>query len=286
MTTLAVGLVLLSALLHAIWNYVAKKAHNDTAFVWLLSTMEVLLFFPIVLVVVLLEQHTVGWLGVLFMAVAGCLHVAYFLLLGKGYQVGDLSIVYPLARGIGPLIATVAAIAVFDERPTLLAMFGSVLICGGVFWLTGDPRRLRSSDALPGVAFATLTGIAIAGYTLWDSYAVGQLLLPVILYQWGLAVFRALLLVPMAFRNRAHVQESWSRDKWKAAFIGFVSPVSYALMLAAFVISPVSYAAPLRTVSTLMGVALGTRLLKEGNTFGRLSAAAVMVLGVIALSFG
>jgi drug/metabolite transporter (DMT)-like permease len=286
MTSIAVGLVLLSALLHATWNFVAKKAHNNTAFVWLLSTMEVLLFFPIVLVVVLIEQYTIGWLGVLFMAVAGCLHIAYFVLLGRGYQVGDLSIVYPLARGIGPLIATVAAIALFDERPTPLALAGSVLICGGVFWLTGDPRRLRSNEALPAVAFATLCGIAIAGYTLWDSYAVGQLLLPVILYQWGLAVFRVLLLVPVALRQRVHIQEAWTRDKWKAAFIGFVSPVSYALMLAAFVISPVSYVAPMRTVSTLMGVAMGTRLLNEGNTLGRLSAAAVMVLGVIALSLG
>jgi multidrug transporter EmrE-like cation transporter len=69
------------------------------------------------------------------------LHTGYFLLLQRGYRTGDLSLVYPLARGTGPVLATAAAVAFFEERPSLLALSGLVLVAAGVFLLAGGGVR-------------------------------------------------------------------------------------------------------------------------------------------------
>lgn len=286
MPLFAIGLVLLSAVFHALWNFVSKQAIGGPIFVWIFGVLEVIFYFPVMLIAVMLAPPVIGAIEIIFIVGSGVLHMAYFVLLSKGYQVGELSVVYPLARAIGPLISTIFAILLFGERPTLLAFIGAMLICGGVFWLTGDPRKLRERDALPGVRFATLTGLAIAGYTLWDSYAVSQLLIAPLVFQWGLGGTRVLLLTPYALRHWNRVEEAWRIDKNKAAFVAVFSSLAYILILAAFAISPVSYVAPMRVISTLIGVAMGAGFLKEGDAARRLSAAAVMVLGVIALSFG
>ena len=287
MTTLAIALVLASAFFHATWNLAAKRAtHNGTAFIWLFGIFEVVVYLPLLLWTLIQTQPRFGWLELFFIVGSSALHFIYFTLLSKGYRVGDLSLVYPLARSIGPLIATIAAIILFHERPTLLALSGTALICGGVFWLTGDPRKLRERNALPGVAMATLTGLSIAAYTLWDSYAVSVIEIPPIIYQWGISASRMVLVTPFALRDWSAVRQAWKHDKGKATVVGTLSSLSYLLMLIAFTLSPVSYVAPLRVVSTLMGVLLGTRFLNEGQSLRRIGAAATMVLGVIALSIG
>jgi drug/metabolite transporter (DMT)-like permease len=139
---------------------------------------------------------------------------------------------------------------------------------------------------LPGIAIAGLTGIAIASYTLWDSYAVSHLLIPPLLFQWGLGACRALLLTPYAVRHWEGVRNAWQQDKWKVVFVAIFSALAYILVLIALATSPVSYVAPMRVISTLVGVLMGARFLGEGESLRRLSAAAAMVLGVIALSAG
>lgn len=282
----AIGLVLLSAVFHALWNYVAKRAQGGPLFVWMFCLIEIILYLPLVILVLVNERPTLTLLQLAFIMGSAVLHLTYYVLLTKGYQVGDLSVVYPLARAIGPLIATVVAIVLLGERPTPLAFVGGLLICGGVFWLTGDPRKLHTRDALPGVRFAIYTGIAIAGYTLWDAYAMSFLLIAPLLFEWSSAAFRMLYLTPYALRHWPQVQTMWQRDKGKAAFVAIFSPLAYILVLVALTISPVSYVAPLRVISTLIGVGIGVGLLREGHGLRRLSAAAVMVAGTIALSLG
>ena len=286
MTPIAIGLVLLSAVFHALWNVVAKQARGGPVFVWLFGVMEIVIYLPFVVYLIAAEQPTIDFVGLFFMVGSAALHLAYFVLLSKGYQVGDLSIVYPLARAIGPLIATVAAIFLLAERPTMLALTGGLLVSFGVFGLTGDPRKLRARGALPGIRFAGLTGVAIAAYTVWDSYAVKQLLIAPLIFQWHLGAFRALFLTPHALKHWDEVQEAWQRDRWRAAFVAVFSSLAYILILIALTVSPVSYVAPMRVVSTLIGVIIGVGLLKEGDSTRRVMAAVVMVVGVFALSVG
>lgn len=286
MTALAIVLVLSSALFHALWNYVAKKADGGAPFVWLFGTTEVVLYFPVLLYILFIEHADLSLTGIAFILGSGILHLLYFLLLSKGYQVGDLSVVYPLARGIGPLLAVGGAILLFEERPSALVLSGGVMICGGVFWLTGDPRRLRERDAVAGVAYAGLTGLAIATYTLWDAYAVADLGLAPLVFQWGLSTTRSVMLTPYAVMHRDEVKNAWQQDKRKIIFVAIFSSLSYVLILVALAFSPVSSVAPMRVISTLVGVLMGSQLLGEGDTRRRLSAAVVMVVGVVALSVG
>ena len=286
MTSLAVLLVLCSAVFHALWNFVAKKADGGAPFVWLFGTTEMILYFPIVIYIIVVQRPEISLIGILFIIGSGLLHLLYFLLLSKGYQVGDLSIVYPLARGVGPLFSVGGAILLFGERPSSVVLAGSVLICGGVFWLTGDPRRLGEREALSGVLYACLTGLAIAAYTLWDAFSVAELGLPPLLFQWGLSTTRSMLLMPYAARNKPIIRQTWHKDKKKVIFVAIFSSLSYVLILAALAFSPVSSVAPMRVISTLVGVLMGSQLLGEGDTQRRLSSAAVMVIGVVALSVG
>jgi drug/metabolite transporter (DMT)-like permease len=285
MTGLAITLVIVSAVLHAAWNGMAKG--GSVGFTWLYFACEVLFVVPLALITTLLNPPDLDLgLALFFMAGTAVIHAGYFLLLMQGYRFGDLSVVYPISRATGPLVVVVFAVLLFGERPTPLALFGTLLICGGVLWLTGDPRQMMASGELPALAFSLLTGLSIAAFTLWDSYAVSQVDIPPALYQSGNAVGRALLLLPVAWHFRDEVGVAWGTHRRSALVVGFLITASYTIMLAAYAISPVSYAAPLRTISVLFGVLIGTRLLREGHTRQRLAAAGAMVAGVLALGLG
>ena len=286
MSALAIALVLLSALFHALWNYVAKHAKGGAVFIWLMTLIESVILLPFIIYLVVVDGVQIDGLTLIFLMGSAVLHIAYFLLLLQGYKVGDLSLVYPLARAIGPLIATAFAIVLFQERPTIVALIGGLCICGGAFWLVGDPRKLRERNALAGVRFALYTGLAIASYTLWDSYAVRDLLIAPILLEWGAAFFRMIFLTPTALRNRETLTITWRDDKWRALFVAVFASLAYVLILIALTDSPVSYVAPMRVISTLVGVVMGAQLLQEGQLVRRLSAASVMVIGVIAIGVG
>ena len=106
---------------------------------------------------------------ILLMAIAsGCMHAAYFVFLQRGYATGDLSLVYPLARGTGPIFATAGAIALLGERPGPVALAGTAAIAVGVVLLLATRGLARG----PALVYALLTGLLIGIYTVWDGHAV------------------------------------------------------------------------------------------------------------------
>ncbi|CAN5576422.1 EamA family transporter [soil metagenome] len=288
MTLFALGLILAAAVVHASWNLLAKRVGGGAGFVWLIAALASALYAPPVLVLVVVQRPALGPLELLFIAGTALLHLAYFVSLQRGYRFGDLSLVYPLARGTGPLLATVGAILLFAERPTPLALFGTGLIVLSVFVLAGGVRVLRNTtpDARQALSYGLLTGLFIAAYTLWDKHAVSALLIPPLLYDWAANLGRALLLTPLAWRRRGEVGALWRRHRLEVIGVAALSPLSYLLVLTAMVATPVSYVAPAREVSILIGAALGARFLAEGDVRRRLLAASGMVVGVIALALG
>ncbi len=287
MTFLALTLVLSAALFHATWNLLAKRAGSETSgvvFVWLFGSLSTLLYAPLAFAVVIFQRPRLGGIELLFMFGSGALHLGYFLLLQRGYAVGDLSVVYPLARGTGPLLATVAAIALFGERPSLVALSGVALIAAGVFFLSREPAE----GARFGwdVIYGLITGAFIAAYTLWDKQAVSALLIPPLLQSWSATLVSVTFLTPLATRRREEVRAVWHAHKLEVFGVAVLSPLSYILVLTALVFTPVSYVAPAREVSILIATAMGTGLLAEGEVRRRLLAAGAMVLGVMALALG
>jgi drug/metabolite transporter (DMT)-like permease len=208
------------------------------------------------------------------------------LLLNRGYRVGDLSLVYPLARGTGPLLSTLAAILFLGERPSAIALVGALLIIGGVMVLAGNFARLRQSGTRAAVGYALITGLFIAAYTLWDKQAVSHFAIMPMVLDWGANVGRAILLTPFAMRYSEEAVIEWREHKWEAVAVAILIPLSYILVLTAMSFTPVSYVAPAREISILIGTALGARLLAEGDAPRRLAAAGAMVLGIVALALG
>ncbi|UCH52766.1 MAG: EamA family transporter [Pseudomonadota bacterium] len=287
MSSLALILVLAAALVHATWNYLAKRAGGGAAFVWLFGLVSVALYSPIALWLLAERDWHITPTQLLFMAGTALIHAAYFLLLQRGYRAGDLSLVYPLARGTGPLLATLAAVAFFGERPTTLALAGAALVIGGILFMALRPRDLARAGAHPeAVGYGILTGVTIAAYTLWDKHAVAMLLIPPLVLDWASNLGRTLLVSPYALRHLVQVREVWRARRFEVIAVGVLCPLSYILVLTALVFTPVSYVAPARELSIVIGTLFGAHLLSEPHAPRRIVGAAVIVLGVLALALG
>ena len=286
MTGLALALVLAAAFIHAAWNLLAKRASGDATFTWLFAVWSAVLYAPVAAGVIFRRQAHLGLTEIGFMAGSAILHTAYFLLLNQGYRFGDLSLVYPLARGTGPLLSCTAAIVFLGERPSALALAGALLITAGVVILTGRLHHFREAQARTAVIYAFITGTLIAGYTLWDKQAVGQVSMSPILLDWGANLGRAVLLTPMAVARWKRVRAEWRNHRFEALGVAILTPLSYILVLTALAFTAVTYIAPAREISILIGAAMGTGLLAEGDAARRIGAAFAMVLGVVALAVG
>jgi drug/metabolite transporter (DMT)-like permease len=286
LSALAILLVLSAAVLHATWNFMAKRAYGGVPFVWLCCTTAAVIYAPLNLILILTTSVQLSSTALLYIGVSAALQVVYFLLLTRGYQLADLSLVYPVARGTGPALSTVAAIFLFAERPTPLALLGSALVVVGIFVLTGDPRKLQAAGARRGALFAVLTGIVIACYTLWDKQAVSELGIPPLLLNWGVLMLQSLFLLPLVRSRWDGVRREWTDNRIRVITVAILSPLAYILVLTALTFSPVSYVAPMRESSVLIGTLMGARLLAEGDTRRRVLGAAIIAGGVIAIGLG
>ena len=244
------------------------------------------IYAPIGLVVFLLAKPEIGGAQLMFMVGSGLLHTCYFTVLQHGYRVGDLSLVYPLARGTGPMLSTAAAILILDERPTALALAGAALVCLGVFVLGTTSKPTDERKRAPAVTFGLITGGLIAVYTLWDKHAVGALAVPPLLLDVSANAVRAALLTPRAHRRRVFVRDVWRRNRREVIGVAMIAPLAYILVLTALAVSPVSYVAPAREASILIGTILGVRLLREGHLGPRVLGAVAIVGGLAALALG
>src|SRR5699024_3683138 len=109
-----------------------------------------------------------GWIEAAFILGSALIHIAYALTLQKGYKIGDLSLVYPVARGTGPMIVAIAVIFIFNERLSTLGTLGVILIIGSIFIITGGLQAVRKAKTLVPILYGPLIGLFISGYTLLD----------------------------------------------------------------------------------------------------------------------
>ena len=286
MTYAALALVLAGAFIHALWNLLAKRVGGGGAFACLFSLVAVVAYAPLAAAIVLWQRPYIGPMQLVFLAGTAVLHTGYFLALQRGYRLGDLSLVYPLARGTGPMLTTAAAIGFFGERPGPIALAGTALIAGGIILLTTGREAWGRPNARRAAGYALLTGMFIAGYSLWDKQAVTTFAIPPVVLDWGDNVGRAALLAPVALARRGQVRDIWRRYRRETILVGILSPMPYILVLTAMVFTPVSYVAPAREISILVGSLFGARLLAEGDAARRIAAASAMVAGLVALAIG
>ncbi|GGB28025.1 membrane protein [Flexivirga endophytica] len=291
MSATALALVLTAALLHAIWNIAAKRvANGGYVFVFCYAALSAVLWLPIGLIVLLANDTGITWALLGATALSGLLHIAYGLALQTGYRKGDLSVVYPVARGTGPLLTMLFAILVLAERPGGVAICGGFVIVAGVAVVasarapgarqrhTGAARR----SAYKGLQWGTLTGLAIASYTLWDDHSMTQLALLPIPYFALSTTWQSLLMVP-GLRGRGTELARAPRDHWREIVcVAVLSPLAYMLVLQAMTTTSVALVAPARESSIVVGSLLAWKLFHEPAP-ARKFAGAVVVLAGIAL---
>lgn len=274
------------AIAHAAWNLVAKRASlSGPAFVWLTSLGAAVVTAPLAIVLAVLDPPPLDAF-LLAIAVSGLIHTGYFLALQAGYRAGDVGVVYPLARGTGPLLSVIFAIVLFGERPGPLGLAGAGAIILGVV-VIGFAGRRRGGAAPAGVIWGLLTGVAIAAYTLWDANAVQSWALAPVLLSGGTMLVEAFLLSPLVLRSRASradVRAVLRRHRWDIVAVSVLSPLAYILVLQALQLAPVSIVAPGRESSVVLVGLAGWLIFKEPHPARRLAGAAIVLVGVALLA--
>ena len=290
MNALPFGLMLLSASFHATWNLLLKRSDNQEAFVLGIVVSGSVMFVP--LGVVLFWLYPIDPPGYLFALVSTGFQSFYFVMLGRAYSRGDLSLIYPVARGIGPMLVPVLAVPLLGETVAWPAAVGIVLIVGGIYvvswWgrflqIIARPSRLLRERS---VGFAVLAGMAIAGYSLVDKRGVEHV--QPFLYMYMQTIGGAIALAPYVVRRHglATVGREWRTNVRAVLAAGLLVFVAYGLALTAFSLAQVSYMAPARESGIVIGVLLGVFVLKESFGKGRLLGSGFIVggLALIALS--
>ena len=289
----ALLMVILAGFIHASWNIAAKRAGGDVRFAAFTSVVLMIFWAP--LGVWLGWQQVPQWGKVewALVSASAILHVGYYLFLLRGYRLADLTVVYPVARGSGPLISSLLAVVVLGETVGVTWALGLIGMLLGVWFIAGGVDVLRKARhsheahrVRQGLRWGLITGVFIAAYTVVDGYAVKAALLSPILVDYFGNLVRLVLLSPVLLHDRAEVKALWRKQYKLAIFVGVLSPVSYVLVLYAAQMAPLSHVAPAREISMLFAAMLGGHLLSEGDRANRLLGAGLMAAGVILLGWG
>jgi drug/metabolite transporter (DMT)-like permease len=288
MLFLPLALVVVAAFIHASWNLLAKQAAGaGPAFVFVYSLVGCLVYLP--------------WVGWLFaygelsfsLPIVGCILIsavtkfAYSLCLQRGYRVADLSVVYPVARGVGPMLSSVGAFILLGETPSLQGLLGLLAIVAGIGFIStqGDLSAFRRPGGQDGVRWGAATGSLIAGYTVVDGYGVKLLGIHPVVLDWCSNLLTFLMLVPVVLANPARAMAAMKGCWLSAVGVGLLSPLSYILVLTAIQMGAlISHVAPAREMSMMVGAMFGMFILHEPVSAWRIAGCLTLVLGVVLLA--
>ncbi|MCH7342171.1 DMT family transporter [Pelomonas sp. CA6] len=290
MSAAALALVLAAALLHALWNLGAKKAQGNHHFVLASSLGVALLWLPVAVYVGVDELPRWGWPQWAATLLSAALHLAYFNALLAGYRASDMTVVYPVARGSGPLISSLVALVLLDEHLGVYGALGLAGVVGGILLIAAGPALLARGDAEQqrrrklGLLWGLLTGATIASYSVVDGYAVKMLAVSPLLYDYLCNLLRVPLALPPVLRDRGGFWPALRRQWPYALLVAALSPLAYILVLYAMQLAPLSRVAPARELSMLVAALLGGQLLGEGERGWRLAGAVLIAAGVVGLA--
>jgi multidrug transporter EmrE-like cation transporter len=292
MSNTALALVLTAGLLHALWNIAAKKSGGDHRFSFICCVLTSVMWLPVAFWFGLREVVAWSWVPWAVVMASAVVHTFYFNVLLTGYRKSDLTVVYPVARGTGPLIGSAAAVVVLGESVSLLGMGGVLAVCAGIFLVAGGVGLwARSHDpaarahTMTGVRWGFLTGCLIACYTVIDGYAIKVMLLGPVVFDYLCNALRMLVMAPGVVRDRSTLPQVF-KHTWKhALLVATLGPLAYILVLTALQTAPLSHVAPAREVSMLFAALIGGKLLGEHDRGARVLGACCMAAGVMALAW-
>ena len=282
-------LVILASVIHAGWNLLAKRAAPvGPVFVFAYNLIACLAYAPWVFYLLAHGEGIVwSWSSAGFVLLSGTVHLAYSLCLQRGYQVADLSVVYPVARGSGPVLSALGAFLLLGETPSAQGLLGLLLVVAGIGLIATKGRlsAFRQPGGQPGIRWGAATGGLIATYTVVDAYAVKALGIAPVVLDWFSNLMRFFFLAPFVIASPRRAAAAM-RGYWRIAIgVGLLSPLSYILVLAALTSgAPLSLVAPIREMSMMIGALMGMLVLREEVGPWRLAGCGVLIAGVILLS--
>jgi len=280
-------LVCIAAVCHASWNFAARRIAGNMLIVWLGLWAGCLVMLPVALLIVL--QHglaeSVPTAGVNSIIATGVIHAAYFSLLALAYESGELSLVYPVARGSGVGFTAIFGVLLLGERISVLGLSGIILIVLGTLVLGAPSLLHRQRHTIRAFALALGVGATIVGYSLVDKVGVGHV--HPIAYIWLMFLTSALVMSPLVlWRYRGRYRES-IRGRVRYAFlIGIGSLLTYLLILFAFQDEAVSYVVAAREFAIVVGAMLGFAFLRERMTPFKVLAIAAITIGTCCMKYG
>jgi drug/metabolite transporter (DMT)-like permease len=279
-------LVVASAVSHASWNVLAKEGSDKEAFMWLMTFTSLFTLLPVFYI--LMPDWRLPLVAVPYLLVSAVAETLYFISLGKAYELGDLSVAYPLARS-SPLFLTVLAVVLLGEEITPWGIVGILLMVLGVYTIHlksfSMDDLLTPLKSLRGRAsqFALLTALWTTIYSLSDK--LGVTVVDPFVYAFWLEVFILFFLTPVVLLRRGWrmIVREWTYYKARLTIGGFLMRFGYILVLVAMSFVQVSYILALRQLSVVIGAAAGVLLLKEKYGRVRLLSSVIMFIGVYIL---
>lgn len=281
MTGLALGMVIGSGMLHAIWNLLAKQSGSQMAFLWWAQAVAAVVFVPIA---ILVEAHRIPVQTgpLLYLLLSMALHGLYMVLLANAYKAGDLSVVYPIMRGTGPVLVPVLGVAVLGDRLTVLDTAGIAVIAFGIILL--GSWRPAPSPHKQSIILAIAVGLVITAYTFADKLALSYGNIPPLTLNAASNIGNCLCLTWFAVRG-GQLKSEWSGNKLFWILGGLFASGGYSLFLYAMQLAPVSQLAPMREIGTVFGALLGVLILREAQGPNRLTASLLITAGVVAIGW-
>ncbi len=271
----AAALVLLAALLHASWNALVKAGNDRLVVLTIANGIGVLISLSIAPFVPL--PLAASWP---FLLASVVLHTGYYFFLIRAYRVGDLSHVYPLARGLSPLLVALLAAMFANEVPPPWGMVGIALACAGIASLAFDSGPPWRGDRRP-LAYAVGTAIFIAAYTLADGMGVRRAGHALAYIVW-LMILDGIPIICFAAYVRRHQLVASLRGNWRTGCVsGVLQFGAYALVIWAMSLGSMASVSALRETSVIFAAFIGAFVLKERVGALRIAAAILVALGIV-----
>lgn len=273
MTIEVAALALAAALLHAVWNALVKGGNDQAAALSAISLGGAIAGLPIIILLPLPAPESLP-----FLATSVFLHLGYMVFLARAYEVGDLSQVYPIARGLSPLLIGLGGYLLVGETLSPLALIGVVISSAALFalgWLGGGANADHNRRAL---FFAVGTGVWISLYTISDGLGARASGNPIAFVGW-LSVLDVSFFVLMMLRHRQRMTNYFATRPIGPLLGGAVSIVAYGMVIYAMSLAPMAAVSALRETSVIFATLIGTYFLKESYGRARVPAAIAVALG-------
>ena len=269
-------IVLFASAMHAVWNGMVKN-HSDKAI-----AISGIVFgrLPLSLIaIILLPLPSAESLP--YMVVSVIIHQGYQWFLLSSYEIGDLTKVYPIARGTGPLVATVISIFILGLVLDNLIILSICLICAGIIFLSIFDRAYKNHKI---IKYSLLTGLCIGLYSITDGYGARISLSAISFVSWTFIINALFFPLIISFKNEKNIIERVKKNGKKMFFIGgSLDYLTYMIIVWAFTKAPIPMVGALRETSIFFSIFIGYFFLKEKITLAKILSITLVIAGVIGL---